>query len=475
MPELPEVETIRKMLIPVVQGATIAKVEVFYKPMIHSDLTAFIQGLQGKTFTDVTRIGKFLIFHLSESAVIVSHLRMEGRFIELPQEQPHTRFSRLVFSFTDGRKLCYDDSRCFGTMELTDEHHYRSLPSLTKLGPEPFDVPRSSYLYAKINRSSRPIKQLLLDQTILAGLGNIYVDEVLFRCRIHPLTPGNILSKDNARDLLKASKAVLNQAIEAGGSTVRTYHAMNGIDGLFQTELLAYGNANKPCSRCGASLKKIQVGGRGTTYCPRCQKDPTMPLLVGITGKIASGKSTVLNLFQQHGFETFSSDAIVHQLYLRKENRATLEKAFGPSIIREGQIDRPALASIVRDAPRLKRKLEKIVHPWVEAYLLEAIRNSTKKEIAVEVPLLYEAHMEYLFDAILAISVTAKTQKRNLLSRGAKNISEQLLLNANNAFTEYVKKADFVVKNNGTPEDLKQSVETVILKIRKKAQRFNTR
>ena len=467
MPELPEVETIRRMLCPVVIGATITSVDVFYRPMIHSDLEAFKADLQGKTFFDVTRIGKFLIFHLSEGNVIVSHLRMEGRYMELKESEPNTRFSRLVFHFSDGRKLCYDDSRCFGTMELTTEAHYKKLASLTNLGPEPWDVHRVSYLYDRLKKSSRPIKQLLLDQSILSGLGNIYVDEVLFRTKLHPLTPGKLLTKKDAKRVLDASRKVLSDAIEAGGSTVRTYHAMNGIDGMFQNNLLAYGKSGQPCIRCNTPLHKMMVGGRGTTYCPHCQRNKAWPLVIGITGKIASGKSTVLALFEKEGFKGLSSDAIVHRLYQQKENVERLVKVFGPTIEKEGVVDRAALADVVRDKPTLKRKLEKLVHPWVEHVIIQEIQNSSRGDLAIEVPLLYEAHLEYLFDAVIAVSVTEKTQRKNLRTRGTKNIDQALLLNANNQFTEYVKKADYVIKNNGSMDALKQRVHEVSEKIHK--------
>ncbi len=467
MPELPEVETIRRMLCPVVIGATITHVDVFYRPMIHSDLDAFKADLQGKTFNDVTRIGKFLIFHLSEGLVIVSHLRMEGRFMELTENEPNTRFSRLVFHLSDGRKLCYDDSRCFGTMELTTEAHFKKLPSLTKLGPEPFDVHRVSYVYDRLKKSSRPIKQLLLDQSILSGLGNIYVDEVLFRTKLHPLTTGNLLTQKDAKRVLEASRKVLADAIEAGGSTVRTYHAMNGIDGMFQNNLLAYGKSGQPCIRCKTPLHKMMMGGRGTTYCPHCQRNKAWPLVVGITGKIASGKSTVLSLFEKEGFKALSSDAIVHRLYQQKENVERLVKAFGPSIEKDGVVDRAALADVVRDKPTLKRKLEKLVHPWVEEVIIKEIQKSSRGDLAIEVPLLYEAHLEYLFDAVIAVSVTERTQRKNLRTRGTKNIDQALLLNANNQFSEYVKKADFVIKNNGSLDALKQRVHEVSEKIHK--------
>ncbi len=467
MPELPEVETIRRMLCPVVIGATITRVEVFYLPMIHTDLETFKADLQGKTFTDVTRIGKFLIFHLSDNLVIVSHLRMEGRYMEMNENEPNSRFARLVFHFADGRKLCYDDSRCFGTMELTTEAHYKKVPSLTKLGPEPFDVHRVSYLYDRIKKSSRPIKQLLLDQSILSGLGNIYVDEVLFRTKLHPLTPGKLLTEKDAKRILEASKKVLTDAIEEGGSTVRTYHAMNGIDGMFQNNLMAYGKAGEPCIRCKTPLQKMMVDGRGTTYCPHCQRNRAWALVIGITGKIASGKSTVLSLFEKEGFKALSSDAIVHDLYSKKEYVERLVKAFGSSIEKGGVIDRAALADVVRDKPQLKRKLERMVHPWVEEVIIHEIQNSSRGDLAIEVPLLYEAHLEYLFDAVIAVSVTEKTQRKNLKNRGTKNIDQALLLNANNQFSEYVSKADYVVKNNSTLDALKQRVHEVSEKIKK--------
>ena len=191
MPELPEVETVKNVLKPIVIGKTIKSIDVLRATIIQNKpIESFVNGLVGETFLDITRIGKFLIFHLTHDKVMISHLRMEGKYFEVNENEDNTKYARVVFHLDDGHKLCYDDSRTFGIMKLTTEANYRLEKELVDIGLEPFDADPKE-LFEKVKKSHLPIKSTLLDQTLMTGLGNIYVDEVLFASKIHPLTPAN--------------------------------------------------------------------------------------------------------------------------------------------------------------------------------------------------------------------------------------------------------------------------------------------
>jgi formamidopyrimidine-DNA glycosylase len=316
MPELPEVESVVRTLRPILIGATIKTVDVFHSKMVSPKPTNFIESLIGKSFVRIERIGKFILFFLTENLVVVSHLRMEGKYYELVDEHaPLTRFARLVFSLQDGRRIVYDDMRKFGTFHLSTSATYRQLKSIKQLGIEPMDVSDIPSVHQAFSSSTRTIKNLLLDQTILLGLGNIYADEVLFATKIHPLIKGNQLTLEQSTQIIHESKRILTAAIQAGGTRIRSYRSGGEIDGHFTLSILAYGQEGKPCPRCHHRIDKISVSGRGTHYCPRCQHHPDFPFVIGVTGEIATGKTTLVELARQQGISSIVADEIVHKLY----------------------------------------------------------------------------------------------------------------------------------------------------------------
>lgn len=271
MPELPEVETVRRSLEPLVVGKTIDHVVSYWDPILHNKPGEFANIVEGKTIIAVGRFGKYLLFDLGEYTVI-SHLRMEGKYFFGKVNEPIDKHTHVLWQFTDGSELRYHDTRKFGRMEVVPTAVLQSSDSpLRKLGREPFTAD-GKYLFDLIHKSSRAIKPVLLDQHILVGLGNIYVDEVLFRVKLHPLQPANTISRPKAAAIVEASREVLNKAIGLGGTTIRSYHNANGIDGLFQNELLVHHHEGDPCPVCGTTIIKEKVGGRGTYYCPKCQK-----------------------------------------------------------------------------------------------------------------------------------------------------------------------------------------------------------
>ncbi|MEH6906749.1 DNA-formamidopyrimidine glycosylase [Neobacillus drentensis] len=274
MPELPEVETIRKTLKKLVVNKTIKDITVYWPKIIKNpvEVEQFVDALIGETIVDVGRRGKFLIIYTGNFA-LVSHLRMEGKYGLYPKEDPFDKHTHVLFHFTDETELRYRDVRKFGTMHLYKKGDEFLTEPLIGLGPEPFsDEFTIEFLEKKLVKTNRKIKTALLDQKVFVGLGNIYVDEALFRAGIHPERLANTLNKNEITLLHREIVATLSEAVKKGGSTIRSYVNSQGEIGMFQLELYAYGRKGEECKRCGTPLEKTTVGGRGTHYCPHCQK-----------------------------------------------------------------------------------------------------------------------------------------------------------------------------------------------------------
>ena len=240
MPELPEVETVRSVLEPRLVGRKFINIEVLYERMIHSSIES-LSLITNQEITSIERIGKYLIFKFANGYALLSHLRMEGKYYFYDNEEENSRFARVIFYLDNNQKVCYDDSRKFGVMKVVESSKIKEDKWISVLGPEPMDILDSSTLFIKASKSSKPIKTLLLDQSFMSGLGNIYVDETLFLAGIHPLRSANTLLKDDWENILQSAKSTLLKAIKLGGSTIKSYHASREVSGLFQEELLVYG------------------------------------------------------------------------------------------------------------------------------------------------------------------------------------------------------------------------------------------
>jgi formamidopyrimidine-DNA glycosylase len=274
MPELPEVETVRKTLQELVVGKIIKGVQVGWPKIIKQpdDVNQFIHILIGQKIHRVDRRGKFLKFILDDYT-LVSHLRMEGRYGLYQSNEEIDPHTHVIFVFTDGSELRYKDVRKFGTMHVYKREDEENHLPLSQLGPEPFSSSfTANYLKERLAKTERNVKVALLDQKLVVGLGNIYVDEALFRSRIHPERKASSLKPAEIKRLHQEIQATLTEAVNKGGSTVRSYVNSQGQIGMFQLELYVYGKKGEPCKSCARPIEKIVVGGRGTHFCPQCQK-----------------------------------------------------------------------------------------------------------------------------------------------------------------------------------------------------------
>ena len=272
MPELPEVETVVRTLRPRLVGKTVANVDLLRPDIVRSVEKDLATRLRSRTVTDITRRGKKILIHLDDGAVCV-HLGMTGRLTIDPHDAPPPPHTHMIWRLQDATgkpltdQLRFRDPRRFGGVWWLTT----CADAEQNLGPEPLLI-RPAQLAQKLARTRRPIKPALLDQRLLAGLGNIYVDEALHEAKIHPLSLTCDLRPEQVAALTRAIKLILRRAIRHRGSTLRDYVDADGQKGGFQSLHRVYDRAGHPCPRCKTPIERIVLGGRSTHFCPRCQR-----------------------------------------------------------------------------------------------------------------------------------------------------------------------------------------------------------
>lgn len=275
MPELPEVETIKRVIEPQIQGLMIDKVTV-KRPEVVSYPAAdeFCRLLTGQTISHMTRRGKFLMIWLNSNDRIILHLRMTGCLLLTPADYREEKHTRIIFDLNNGKELRFSDTRRFGRFWLLRKDEADTYSGIEKLGIEPLDkVLTTEYLNAHFGKRKKAVKECLLDQSAIAGIGNIYSDEILFTAGIYPARPANSLNMEEWERLAAAIPERIFYFIEANKTTPEEYLETKGQDYRNTPFLQAYGKEGKPCPKCGETFCRIVVGGRGSVYCPVCQRD----------------------------------------------------------------------------------------------------------------------------------------------------------------------------------------------------------
>ena len=273
MPELPEVETVRQGLKKLLLGRIIKRVCVYYDGIIeYPSVLEFTSNIENQRINDIDRYGKWLIFVLDDY-YLLSHLRMEGKYFIKDASDELNKHEHVVFKLDNDSELRYMDVRKFGKMHLIPKDKIKDIGPLIDLGLEPWDKKLDiSYLRDKYKNKKLPIKSVLLDQSIIVGIGNIYADEILFLAKINPYTRTMDLDDNDLFNIIKYTRKVLERAISEGGTTIRSYSSVNGVHGLFQQELNVHSREGEQCPSCGNKIVKVKIGGRGTYYCEKCQK-----------------------------------------------------------------------------------------------------------------------------------------------------------------------------------------------------------
>jgi len=284
MPELPEVETVVRTLGPLVIGRVLGRAEVLCPKILRQTPAAGLAELAGRRVRSVRRRGKMILIDCGDLG-LVFHLKMTGQILVVPAEAPRDKHTHLVIGLHDGvprrrvagadaaaaDELRFHDVRKFGFCRICPSGELASAPEIAALGPEPLEIGLEEFR-ARLSRRRGRIKSLLLDQAVIAGIGNIYTDEILFGAGIHPLTPVERIRRPRIEALFMEMRAVLERAIDAKGTSISDYVDAQGSPGGFQNLLRVYGREGEPCIRCGTAIRRIVIGGRSSSFCPKCQR-----------------------------------------------------------------------------------------------------------------------------------------------------------------------------------------------------------
>lgn len=455
MPELPEVETVKRILTNIVKGKTISSIDVYRGKNLLPSPDFFVSSLVNETFLDVTRIGKYLIFHLTSDKAIISHLRMEGKYYEGKSSDPFFKHDIMRFVFSDGTTLRYNDVRTFGTLTYRKEENLFNEKPLNKIGKEPFSISLSEF-DSLLKKKKGTIKEALLDQSLISGIGNIYDSEILFAAKIPPFRLASSLNKQEEQAILEKAKIILDQAIKEGGTTIKSYHPKEGVSGLFQNELKVYGKEKQPCPVCHFPIKRVPQGGRSTYYCSHCQTDH--PLVIGVTGAIACGKSEVSHYLEEKGYLHLDADKIVKELYEKPAILAGIAKIFGAEATKNGVFNRDFVRTKIVENPSLKKKLENYIWPKVFSFIKKQMRKHKERKILLDVPLLLDSPLEPLCDYIVDIDASLETQKERLAKRG-KDVEKSLEMNASFPRQKAKERADILLNGNGDVASLRKQLD----------------
>ncbi|XPV76405.1 MAG: bifunctional DNA-formamidopyrimidine glycosylase/DNA-(apurinic or apyrimidinic site) lyase [Desulfovibrio sp.] len=277
MPELPEIETIARGLTPLLKDRKIASVETLAEGSITGDAEVFARRAEGAVFTRVWRRGKVFLADVSngeEKYILAVHLRMSGRLVmehEIPADTDTLRYLRVALHFEDGCRLLFSDMRRFGRIALYTQDELEEWPFYRTLGPEPLEMSAGEFVDI-MGAKKAGIKGLLLNQKVIAGIGNIYADESLFASGIHPAAKGADIPKEKLIVLHSEVQKVLRLAIQENGSSIRDYRDSGGNAGAFQNSFKVYGKKGDSCTSCSEQLQSGKIAGRTTVFCPQCQK-----------------------------------------------------------------------------------------------------------------------------------------------------------------------------------------------------------
>jgi len=271
MPELPEVETVRRSLEPLIKNRAICQVDLRWPGLLKETRLATLQGLVGSRFLRVRRRGKTLLLDLDRAQTMLFHLKMTGQLFLTSAAEPIDKHDRLILKLDSLLELRFRDSRKFGYLMIFPTAAEAKVNPLSSLGPEPDSVTLEQFI-SLLSGHKGKIKPLLLRQDIIAGIGNIYADEILYRARINPEKPTSQLNRAEFSRVYESMKEILSRAIRYRGTTVRTYRDGLGEQGDYQRRLQVYGREGKKCPACGQPIERKKVGGRSSFFCPRCQR-----------------------------------------------------------------------------------------------------------------------------------------------------------------------------------------------------------
>lgn len=438
MPELPEVETVRRVLKSELLNLKIVSYTLHYEK-IFENLDEISKILNNKII-DIDRKGKFLIF-IFEKGYLVSHLRMEGKYFYL-KDFTLNKHMHVIFDLSNGYHLIYQDVRKFGRMHFFDS--YDEVLSYMNLGLDANDLNIDvDSLFKRITKIKKPIKAILLNQNIIAGLGNIYVDEVLYKSKLMPNVLGSELNFDDVKNIVNNSKIILDNAIINKGTTIRSYTSSLGVTGNYQNFLACH--TKEKCTE-NHLIFKMKIDGRTTYYCPICQKFKKK-IVIGLTGSISSGKSNISNNLKQLGFVVSDADLIVKEAYKDKDIIDKIKANFS-EVFTDDICDKTKLGNIIYNNSEKRELLNSIIHPFVLDKMKRDIENNDL--IFLDVPLLYEAGFDKLCDKVICTKLDLDIQIDRLMIRDKISMNEALSkINSQISLADKCDKADYLIDTSG--------------------------
>lgn len=487
MPELPEVETVRRILLTNLIGKTIKQVNVYYNGVLENTTKEeFSNSLLNETFKDIFRLGKYLIFILDTKSIVV-HLRMEGKFYFKNQRDILSPHEHIEFVLDTNEVLRYHDTRKFGKFVLLNTTNMDEIvlyPALKKLGEDANKITDFYKVCEKITKYKGTLKAALLDQTVMAGIGNIYADEICYLTKFHPEVKCNTLTIRDVKSIVDAAEYVLEAAILQGGTTIRSYTSSLGVTGRFQQSLLVHSKEGEKCVICQTPIVKTRVAGRGTYFCPVCQTFKDDIKIVGLTGVIASGKTEITNYLKEKSFKVIDADEINRDI-LNPNNEyyselfTKIQNAF-PSAILNNLIDKRKLRDIIFNDSNKRKTLEKIVYPIIKKIIIKEIKkekfdiidNNRPKIIFVSAPLLLESGFDALCTDLIIVDVDKDIQIDRIMKRDNVSYDEALKASAIrmsiHELVELAKDRIFepiVIENNQDLNTLYEKVDKVLEKV----------
>lgn len=460
MPELPEVETVVRTLEKQIKDEEIIDINILYEPIVQ-DAAYFKEKMLHQHFRAFLRRGKYLIFKMDD-IYFVSHLRMEGKYYIQDINEPITKHMHVIFTLSNGKQLRYHDTRKFGRMEIMPLD--TNLDDFHDLGLEPFDDRLTvSYLKDIYKKSNHPIKQDLLDQHIIAGIGNIYADEICFYAKLDPRTLSKYLNDSNIHDIIEGTRIILKRAIAAGGTTIRSYTSSLGVTGRFQLECKVHQREGQNCYVCNEKIKKIKVATRGTYYCPNCQKEKKF--LIGICGSIASGKSEACKMINDQ-YPVYNCDIEAKKCYNKDhELYHDIISLLGEDVVVNDHVDYHMVSNKIFNNEKLLKQLEDIIHP----YILKEILKLDNKINFVECSILFEKNWQQYFDETIYITCDQDIAINRCLNNRHMT-KDDVLARLNKQYDQSIacKYATYIINNNGSIEQLKENVDRIIKELKLK-------
>lgn len=459
MPELPEVETVVRTLENKIKFRTVKDVEVLWPKLVANvSVEEFKERLKNQQFRSFERRGKFLIFRLSTETMIV-HLRMEGKFYVFEDRAEAIRHSHILFDLDQGQ-LQYNDVRKFGKFYLYGQDEDPAI--LSQLGYEPWDENLTAdYLKEFCRNKTAAIKAQLLEQNMIAGIGNIYANEICYRVRINPKHPCCFISRNKWQEIIESTRVILSEAIGKGGTTIKSYTSSLGVTGLFQQELMVQSREKEECYQCHSIIRKEFVKGRGTYYCPDCQKE--RPLLIALTGNIGSGKSTAIKYIAGMKYPSISCDDINAELIQLETTRKQLAGIFN---CKWQEVDKDLIRERIYQDENVKKEVERVLHGMIWKRIESFHGSQDSPLVFVEVPLLFETDWYRKFDCNILLS----SSERNIFERlkkqrGMDDGQIWMILDSQLADEHKRKLADIVLNNDQGLSKLKQSIEKTVSNI----------